>query len=332
MSKTTVFTITRHLVEKEKKFPQATGEFTSLLWDLTIAFKTIASKVNQAGLIDILGRAGTENVHGEDVRKLDLIAHDLIYRAMDHGGHLCLMASEESPDVIPIPEEFNKGKYILLYDPLDGSSNIDVNVSVGTIFSILRKETKSEPGLEDCLQPGVRQIAAGYVVYGSSTMLVLTTGQGVDGFTLDPAIGEFCLSHPRIRIPSEGMIYSVNEGHYTCWDRPTRRFVDGLRNSDYTLRYIGSLVADFHRNLLTGGVFLYPEDRSDPSRPKSKLRLLYEANPLALIVEQAGGMATTGRNRILEIQPTELHQKVPLIIGSKREVEAYARSCSSERD
>ncbi|HUG43188.1 MAG TPA: class 1 fructose-bisphosphatase [Acidobacteriota bacterium] len=327
-----IYTIGRHLVEQEKDFPKATGEFTSLLWDLTIAFKIISNEVNNAGLGQALGLAGFENVHGEEVRELDVFAHEMIFRAMDHGGHLCLMASEESHDVIPIPKKFKKGKYILLFDPLDGSSNIDVSAGIGSIFSILRKVTDGEDGsLEDCLQPGVQQVAAGYVVYGSNTMLVYTTGQGVNGFTLDPAIGEFLLSHRNVRIPKRGNIYSVNEGSHRFWDEPTRRFVAWLKSDrndlgkPYSLRYIGSMVSDVHRTLLKGGVFLHPANCENPDRPKAKLRLLYEANPMAFILEEAGGKAVTGSGRILQVSPVELHERVPVIMGSPFEVEMYER-------
>lgn len=328
----TAFTIGRHLVEQEKRFPGATGKFTSLLWDLTIAFKVISREVNKAGIAEILGLTGKENVHGEEVQKLDVFAHKTLFRAMDHGGHLCLMASEEDPNIIPIPDRFEKGQYVLIYDPLDGSSNIDVNVSIGSIFSILRKTSPGPEGaLEDCLQPGTEQVAAGYVIYGSSTMLIYTTGQGVFGFTLDPGIGEFLLSEAEIRIPSQGSIYSINEGNSSFWNEGTRKYVESLKTPQtgqghsYSLRYIGSLVADFHRNLLHGGIFLYPASYKDPHRPKAKLRLLYEANPLAFIVEDAGGKASTGQQRILDIRPTSLHQTVPLAIGSAKDVELYEK-------
>lgn len=333
-----IYTIGRHLVDEEKKVAHATGDFTGLLWDLTIAFKIISKEVNKAGLAEILGMAGHQNVHGEEVRKLDEFAHDMIFRAMDHGGHLCLMASEERPDIIPIPSEFKKGKYVLLFDPLDGSSNIDVNVSIGSIFSILRKVTPGDEGqLEDCLQPGLKQVAAGYVLYGSSTMFVYSTGQGVNGFTLDPAIGEFLLSHPDIRIPKNGSIYSINEGNFATWDEVTQNYIRHLKSGavnngkPYSLRYIGSLVADFHRNLLKGGIFLYPANCIDPGNPRPKLRLLYEANPMAFLMEQAGGLGTTGSERILEIQPVDLHQRVPLILGSTEEVRLYEKFCERRR-
>ncbi len=317
--------IARHLVDQGKSIPGATGEFTCLLWDLTIAFKIISNQVNKAGLAEIIGLTDQENIHGERLTKLDVFAHKTIFQAMDHGGHLCLMASEESREIMTIPERFTKGEYILIYDPLDGSSNIDVNVSIGSIFSILHKKSSSPDGiLEDCLQPGLKQVAAGYVIYGSSTMLVYTTGQQVHGFTLDPSIGEFLLSHPNIRIPPRGSIYSVNEGSYANWTEETRKYVQFLKNGgSHSLRYIGSLVADVHRNLLKGGVFLYPTSYKDPQNPQPKLRLLYEANPIAFIVERAGGKASTGRQRILEIQPTSLHQRVPLVIGNMEEVELY---------
>ncbi len=335
--RTSSLTIGRHLVEQERKVPEATGDFTALLWDLTIAFKIINHEVNKAGLVDILGWTGDRNVHGEKVRKLDQFAHETIFKAMDHGGHLCAMASEEEPRVMLIPGKFKKGRYVLLFDPLDGSSNIDVNVSVGTIFSILRKRTPGPDGtLEDCLQPGCEQVAAGYCVYGSSTIMVYTSGHGVHGFTLDPNIGEFLLSHPDIRIPRRGGTYSINEGYSGTWDEPTRRYIENLKSPQarggkgYSMRYVGSLVADFHRNLLVGGVFLYPATYKDPNKPKPKLRLLYEANPLAFVIEQAGGKASTGRRRILDIEPQSLHQRVPLVIGSPEEVDLYLNYASGK--
>ncbi|MBI2822541.1 MAG: class 1 fructose-bisphosphatase [Acidobacteria bacterium] len=324
-------TIQRHILEGERRHPHATGDFTGLLWDLTLAAKIISREVNKAGLAEVLGLTGTHNIHGDEVTKLDVFAHDVIYRAMDHGGHLCIMASEERDDIIPIPSRFPKGKYVLLFDPLDGSSNIDANVSVGTIFSIYRKKTAGSDGtLEDCLRKGIEQIAAGYIVYGSSTMLVYSSGSGVHGFTLDPAIGEFLLSHPNILMPKKGKIYSVNEGNARQWDAGTRSYIEYLKETDpptarpYSLRYVGSLVADFHRNLLYGGIFLYPASyKKGKDKPQGKLRLLYEASPLAFLVEQAGGLATTGQQRILDIEPEHLHQRVPLIIGSEQDVLQY---------
>lgn len=325
-------TVQRHLMEEQSLHPQATGEFTSLMWDLILAFKIISREVNKAGLVEILGLTGEENVHGEQVKKLDAFAQDRIFKAMDHGGHLCVMASEEEEDIIPIPPEFPKGKYVLLYDPLDGSSNIDFNISIGTIFSVYQRVTWSGDGtLEDCTQMGIRQVAAGYCIYGSSTMLVYTAGRGVHGFTLDPSVGEFLLSHENIRIPEYGKVYSINEGNAFSWDAGTKAFINYLKETDpatrrpYSLRYVGSLVADFHRTLLQGGIFLYPEDTRLPGKPKAKLRLMYEANPMAFLAEQAGGMATTGRKRIVEIEPNGLHMKVPLIVGSPYEVELYKK-------
>jgi fructose-1,6-bisphosphatase I len=324
MPTTRLVTIGRHIIEQQKQFPQATGEFSALLYDIAFAAKVISREVRRAGLADILGYTGTENVQGEEVRKLDEFADEVIFRAMDHTGRLCVMACEEREDIIPIPEEFKCGHYVLLYDPLDGSSNIDANVSIGTIFSIHRKISPGERGtLEDCLQPGSKQIGAGYVIYGSSTLLVYTAGLGVHGFTLDPTVGEFLLSHENIQIPKRGKIYSINEGNTHNWDDNTRRYIDHLKTPDkaserpYSSRYIGSLVSDFHRNLLYGGIFLYPADKKSP---KGKLRLLYEANPLGLIVEQAGGAVSNGRQRVLDIEPTDLHQRTPLIIGSHDDV------------
>ena len=324
--------VQRHIIEQERQYPQATGSLTGLLMDLIYAAKVISREVNKAGLVNILGLTGDKNIHGEEVKKLDEYANDKLSNAMDHGGHLCIMASEERDQVIPIPDEFPKGKYVLLFDPLDGSSNIDANVNIGTIFSIHRKKTDGENGkLEDCLQKGRDQVAAGYIVYGSSTMLVYTTGQGVNGYTLDPSVGEFLLSHEDIKIPTKGKIYSINEGNTNFWDEGTKKYISYLKEKDpatgrpYSLRYIGSLVADFHRNLLYGGIFLYPTDYKDPKKPKGKLRLLYEASPLAFIVEQAGGLAITGKENIMDVQPTELHQKVPLIIGSKEDVLTYQK-------
>lgn len=317
-------TLQRHLTDQQKLHPAASGQFSSLLWELVLAVKMIAREVRRAGLIDILGADGHVNVHGEKVQKLDTYAQDRLEVGMARTGLLCCMASEERPEIIPIPREHSRGKYIFLFDPLDGSSNIDVNISIGTIFSIHRRITPGDEGrLEDCLQPGTQQIAAGYVLYGSSVMLVYTTGKGVHGFTLDPTVGEFLLSHPDIRIPSRGKTYSINEGNAASWDDGTERYVAHLKEKDvetnrpYTSRYVGTLVADFHRTLINGGIFMYP------ASPKPKLRLLYEASPLAMVAEQAGGKAITGKERILEIVPTELHQKVPFITGSSEDVDQY---------
>ena len=268
--------------------------------------------------------AGHENVHGEKVQKLDQFANDVIYKVLSATGQLAVLASEEDEDVIPIPEGQPVGKYVVNFDPLDGSSNINANINIGTIFSILRRVTQSGPGcLKDCLQPGIHQVAAGYVLYGSSTMLIYSTGNGVHGFTFEPSLGEFLLSHTSIRTPDRGRVYSVNESNYFKWTDGVKRYVDWLKNEDgdsgrpYSARYVGSLVADFHRNLLYGGIFLYPGDRKNP---QGKLRLLYEAAPLAFIAEQAGGAASDGRRRILDIVPDELHQKTPLYLGSSQDV------------
>jgi fructose-1,6-bisphosphatase I len=325
---TSVVTIERFIIEQERQHPEATGQLSGILYDMALAAKMIANKVRSAGLADILGSAGEENVQGEEQQKLDVFANETIIKAMDHSGRLCGMASEEEPGIIPIPEKFRCGKYCLMFDPLDGSSNIDVNVPVGTIFSIVQKITRGKHGEEeDFLQPGRRQIAAGYVIYGSSTMLVYTTGQGAHGFTLDPSIGEFLLSHPNIRIPADGRYLSVNDAYEEHWNAQIRqlmrryRALEGDRKA-MSVRYVGSLVADFHRNLLGGGIFAYPPNKKNP---QGKLRLMYEANPLAFIVEQAGGSAIDGAHRILDLQPAELHQRTPLYIGSKNDVDLASR-------
>ena len=318
-------TIARHIIEEQSKYPGATGELSKLLHDLSLAAKVISLEVNKAGLVDIIGFTGENNVHGEQVKKLDMLAHDMLIKAMDHGGHLCVMASEEEEDIIQIPKQFNIGKYVLLFDPLDGSSNIDANISIGTIFSIYRRiSPDGTPGtMEDCLQPGIKQVAAGYIVYGSSTMLVYTAGAGVHGFTLDPAFGEFLLSHPNIQTPKKSKIYSINEGNYLYWHPGLKKYIKYLQEEDketnrpYSGRYIGSMVADIHRNLLYGGIFMYPADSRNPN---GKLRLQYECNPMAFIVEQAGGRATNGKKRIMEIQPEKLHQRSPVFIGSEEDV------------
>lgn len=318
-------TVQRHILEGEKKHPEATGELSALLSDLTLAAKVISLEVNKAGLVDVLGFTGDENVHGEHVKKLDIFAHEMMIHALNHGGHLAVMASEEEEDIIHIPEKHHIGKYVLLFDPLDGSSNIDANVSIGTIFSIYKRITPNgEPGtMKDCLQPGYKQVAAGYVVYGSSTIIVYTAGDGVHGFTLDPAFGEFLLSHENIQIPKTASIYSLNEGNYKYWHKGLKKYIkyvqdaDDRRGKPYASRYIGSMVADIHRNLLYGGIFIYPADKRSPN---GKLRLCYECNPMAFIVEQAGGRAIDGKQRILDIKPESLHQRVPIYIGSENAV------------
>lgn len=322
-----IVTIERHILDEQAAFPDATGALTSLLYDLAVAGKLISSHTTRAGLADILGATGSQNVQGEEVQKLDIYAHRTIFQLTDHTGRLAVMGSEEEKDIIPIPSKYPIGKYVLLFDPLDGSSNIDYNVSVGTIFSIFRRKTASGPGtLEDVLQKGRDLIAAGYIVYGSSTMLVYTTGHGVNGFTLDPSIGEFLLSHPNIRLPEPPKYYSANQGYQSYWSEGIQRYTRWLRGEEgatheYSLRYIGSMVADIHRNLLGGGVFYYPTDTRDPKKPLGKLRLLYEAMPMSFIIEQAGGYASTGREPILDIQPTELHQRTPLFVGNRELVE-----------
>lgn len=331
-----IVTIERHIVEGERAHPGASGDFSGLLRDLTLAFKVIWREVSKAGLVNILGFAGKQNVHGEEVKKLDVFAHETIYKAMDHGGHLCVMASEEEEDVLHIPDNYPTGKYVLLYDPLDGSSNIDANVTIGSIFSIYRRVTPGGKGMmQDCLQPGYKQIASGYCIYGSSTMLVYTTGDGVHGFTFDPSIGEFLLSHENIRIPKQGRIYSVNEGNYRWWYDGMKRYVKYLQEEDkatnrpYSGRYVGSMVADVHRTLLYGGIFMYP---GDERHPDGKLRLMYEANPTAMIIEQAGGRSSNGTQRILDIKPKALHQRTPLFLGSDLDVAILEEFIQGKRD
>jgi len=321
---TSIITIERFIMEQERLHPEATGELSNLLYDLCLAAKIISRHVRRAGLTDILGSAGAVNVSGDLQQKLDLFAHDAVQNAVQHTGRVCIVASEEDEEPMVCPPPSRRGKYVILYDPLDGSTNIDVNVSIGTIFSIHRRVTarKGEPSLADCLQVGRKQIAAGYILYGSSTMLVYTTGQGVHGFTLDPTIGEFLLSHPDIRTPESGKYYSVNESNWNRWTPAVQRAVAAFKNGDGRMqaknaRYIGSLVADIHRNLISGGIFLYP---ADTRSSEGKLRLLYEAAPLALLVEQAGGAATDGARPILDLVPKSLHQRTPLFIGSKADV------------
>lgn len=321
-----IITIERYIWEQQSSFPGATGVLTNLLNDIALSAKIIASHTTRAGLAEILGTTGDENLHGDTVQKLDVFAERTIYRMNDHTGRLAVMASEEEEEIIPIPPPYETGKYVLIYDPLDGSSNIDYNVSVGTIFAIHRRKSPDGPGtLEDCLQPGRDLVAAGYVVYGSSTMLVYSTGQGVHGFTLDPRVGEFLLSHPNIQIPAKPKYYSVNQGYQPQWVPALQRYTQWLQGANergmaLSLRYIGSLVADFHRNLLAGGVFYYPAELK-AGKAQGKLRLLYEAAPLAFLAEQAGGYASDGNGPILDIQPTGLHQRVPLFIGNRDLVE-----------
>ena len=324
-------TITKKIMEEARQFPGAKGDFSGMLYELVFALKVIAYEVNKAGLMDILGHEGTTNIQGEIQQKLDVFANTTIIHKMDHTGYLCGMASEEVEGIIEIADKHPQGgKYALLFDPLDGSTNIDVNVSVGTIFTVFRKRSNNPKcAMEDFLQPGSNLLAAGYAVYGSSTMFVYSTGLGVHGFTLDPGVGEFILSHPNIKSPQKGGIYSVNEGNRAYWDDRTKKIVNYFTEEDkatgrpYSSRYIGSLVADFHRNLTKGGIFMYPPDRKSPD---GKLRLLYEAIPLAFIAEQAGGGAIDANGRwILELQPESLHQRTPLFIGSREEIEITKR-------
>ncbi len=319
-----LITIERHILEQQRFFPEAHGELTDLLNDVAFAAKLVRREVVRAGLVDILGFTGSTNVQGEEVKKLDLFANEKIINAIGQHGRFAIMGSEENEGII-IPPKNETGNYALLFDPLDGSSNIDVNVSVGTIFSIykLKGDDPGEASLSDCLQHGYEQVAAGYVIYGSSVVMVYTTGHGVHGFTYDPTIGEFLLSHENMVTPKSGKDYSINEGSYAQFNEGTKKYLDYIKEEDpatnrpYSTRYIGSLVADFHRNLLTGGVFVYPPTTKHAT---GKLRLMYEANPLAFICEQAGGRATNGRDRILDIQPLSLHQRTPLYIGSVDDV------------
>lgn len=327
-----VTTLNEFILERQSEFPFATGELTRLLSDISLAAKIIHRDVNRAGLVDILGEEGATNVQGEDQKKLDVIADEVFIKTLRSGGEVCAIASEENDvHVVFENERSKKGKYVVLFDPLDGSSNIDVNVSIGTIFSIYRRKSEvgSPADMNDILQPGTEQVAAGYVIYGSSTMLVYTTGFGVNGFTLDPSIGEFCLSHPQIKMPESGKIYSMNEGNIDLCEKGVQEYISYCQNKNatkkhpFTGRYIGSLVADFHRNLIKGGIYIYP---STTKSPKGKLRLLYECNPLAFIAEQAGGLASDGHKRIMEIEPKKLHQRVPYFVGSKKMVEMAERA------
>lgn len=318
-------TLGQFIIEKQADFPYAKGELSRLLRDIGIAAKIVNREVNKAGLADILGEAGTTNVQGEGQKKLDVYANEQFISALKHGGECCIVVSEENDECVHIESEISKNaKYIVAMDPLDGSSNIDVNVAVGTIFSIYRrKSTEGKATMADVLQRGTEQVAAGYVIYGSSTMLVYTTGKGVNGFTLDPSIGEFCLSHPDMQIPKDGVIYSINEGYYTHFPDGVKKYIkycqveDKKTSRPYTSRYIGSMVADIHRNLIKGGIFIYPVTASAPN---GKLRLVYEGNPMAFIIEQAGGRATNGYTRILEIEVKELHQRSAIFIGSENMV------------
>ncbi len=320
-------TLGEFIIENQKDFPYAKGELSALLSSIRLAGKMVNQEINKAGLAEILGKAGNDNVQGEEQMKLDVMANELFISTLRNRGEICGLASEEMEDFVIFNDEMHQdAKYVVLIDPLDGSSNIDVNVSVGTIFSIYRRVSKpgSPVTLEDFLQPGNRQVAAGYLIYGTSTILVYTTGNGVNGFTFDPGIGSFFLSHPNMKAPEEGKIYSINEGNYVHFPNGVKQYIKWCQELDesdgrpLTSRYIGSLVADFHRNLMKGGIYIYP---TGTKAPKGKLRLLYECNPMAFLIEQAGGKATDGFTRILDLQPEELHQRVPFFCGSKKMVE-----------
>ncbi|WNJ96288.1 class 1 fructose-bisphosphatase [Vibrio ruber] len=331
-------TLGEFIVEKQTDFPHASGELSSLLASIRLAAKIVNREINKAGLVDITGAVGTENIQGEDQQKLDVYANEKFKAALEARDQVCGVASEEEDEAIIFNKELNKNaKYVVLMDPLDGSTNIDVNVSVGTIFSIYHRVSPigTTPTAEDFLQPGHKQVAAGYVIYGSSTMLVYTTGNGVNGFTYDPSLGTFCLSHENMMIPQDGRIYSINEGNYIRFPTGVKKYIKYCQenvpedNRPYTSRYIGSLVADFHRNLLKGGIYLYP---STLSHPQGKLRLLYECNPMAFLMEQAGGIATDGINRILDLDPQELHQRVPFFVGSKNMVTKLQEFLEAHQD
>jgi fructose-1,6-bisphosphatase I len=328
-------TLQRFIDEQEERYLGATGEFSDLLHDLSLAAKLVWREVSKAGLVNILGSTGTTNISGDLVKKLDVFADETVYWAMEHGGHVGVMASEENEDILHVPERYPRGKYVLLYDPLDGSSNIDANITIGTIFSIYKRISPLGKGtLEDCLQPGYKQFAAGYIVYGTSTMFVYTTGNGVHGFTLDPTVGEFLLSHENIRIPQKGKIYSVNEGNYTNWEPGFRRYIDYLKQNDketgrpYSLRYIGTMLGDIHRTLLYGGIFAYPGDTKNPG---GKLRLMYECNPMSFVIEQAGGKSIDGKQRLLDVQPKALHERIPVFLGSPDDVDMCYEFLSGKR-
>ncbi len=317
-------TLERHVLERQRRSPGATGDLTGLLQQISLAAKIISSRVRKAGLADILGLTGDVNVQGEEVQKLDVFANNTLVHCVEAGGHVCVMGSEEEAEPIHVPSRYPTGKYVLQFDPLDGSGNIDINASIGTIFSIHRRRTPGDgPGtMEDLLQPGRDIVCAGYTIYGSSNMLVYSMGDSVHGFTLDTAIGEFFLSHENIKIPEHGDTYSVNEGNYHKWSPEVQRWVDAVKKPNgsrkaCSLRYIGAMVADFHRTLLRGGIFAYPADAKNTN---GKLRLLYEASPLSFVAEAAGGAASSGKQRILDIAPTELHQRTPLFIGSPKDV------------
>ena len=329
-------TLTQYILEQQRAHQGVSGSFTLLLNDIALACKKISHLVNQGDLIGVLGNAESENVQGEVQKKLDIISNDIMIDSLKWNGNLAGMASEENDDWIRIPENALKGHYLALFDPLDGSSNIDLNLTVGTIFSILRYDEKKEPELTDFLKPGTQQVCAGFVLYGPSTIMVLTTGQGVNGFTLDQEVGEFYLTHPKMKIPSDCSEFAINMSNRQFWEPPVRRYIDecmqgvnGPRERYFNMRWIASLVAEVYRVLTRGGIFMYPYDVKKPEQA-GRLRLMYEANPMAFIVEQAGGACSTGRQRIMEIEPEGIHQRVPLILGSKSEVERIVSYHQSE--
>lgn len=329
-------TLDNFITKQENLHPDASGEFTSFMHDITFAVRLIAREVRRAGINDIIGMTNTTNVHGEQVKKLDVLANELIINSLNHTGKLAVMASEENEELIHIPEKYEKGKYVMVFDPLDGSSNIDVNVTIGTIFGLYKRVTDESDKCneKDVLQPGYKQVASGYALYGSSTVFVYTTGNGVNAFTYDPTVGEFILSYEGITIPERGKYYSVNEGNSYKWKPEFKKYIEFLKEKSddgtrpYSARYIGSGVADIHRTLLYGGIFAYPEDNSSPN---GKLRLVYECNPLAMLIEQAGGKASNGKERILDLEPTNIHQRSPLYLGSKYDVEECEAFLSGDR-
>jgi len=322
MEKNQVITLSQFIADKQEKFPESKGDLSKIFRDIKLASKIVNRDVRKAGLVDILGTHGSTNIQGEEVKKLDVLANDEFIASLTAGKDCCAVISEEEDFIRQVNYD---AKYIVAIDPLDGSSNIDVNAAIGTIFSIFRRISPigGPVSEKDCLQKGVNQVAAGYVIYGSSTMIVYTTGQGVNGFTLDGSIGDYCLSHPNIKMPEDGKIYSINEGNYSKFPEGVKEYIEYCKTPDkdtnrpYSARYIGSMVADFHRNLLKGGIFIYPPTGS---APKGKLRLMYECNPMAFILEQAGGKAIQGDKRIMDVEPTELHQRVPVYMGSKNMV------------
>lgn len=320
-------TLTQFLIEQQRSLSNATGDFTLLLNDIAVACKQISHTVNRGAMTGMLGSAGTENIQGETQKELDIITNDIMVDALNWTGHLAGMASEEIDDPIAIPAQYPKGKYLALFDPLDGSSNIDINLTVGTIFSILEGRDGQDAALEDFLQKGTEQICAGFVLYGPSTMMILTTGQGVNGFTLDQDIGEFVLTHRNMTVPEDTAEFAINMSNQRFWEPPVQRYIDeclqgldGTRDKNFNMRWVASMVAEVYRVLTRGGIFMYPLDTRDPSKP-GKLRLMYEANPMAFIVEQAGGVCSTGRERMMDVTPTDIHQRVPVILGSKNEVD-----------